>query len=122
MKVCITNGLQPIIENGIIVRLPEFGKFLLFDFDYDFFSYEFINNAPVGENLYDFIGYTDKYDDILKSSIRNGLTTLSYIFYITTNSIAETVKRLNSLDLEKVVLSMIYDDVIDKFKALYIEQ
>lgn len=37
MKVCITNGLQPIIENEIIVRLPELGKFLLFDFDYDFF-------------------------------------------------------------------------------------
>lgn len=122
MKVCITNGLQPIIENEIIVRLPELGKFLLFDFDYDFFSYEFINNAPVGENLYDFICCTDKYDDILKSSIRNGLTTLSYIFYMATNSIVETVKRLNSLDLEEVVLSMICDDVIDKFKALYREQ
>ena len=59
---------------------------------------------------------------IIKSSIRNGLTTLSYIFYMTTNSIVETVKRLNSLDLEEVVLSMICDDVIDKFKALYREQ
>ena len=41
---------------------------------------------------------------------------------MTTNSIVETVKRLNSLDLEEVVLSMICDDVIDKFKALYREQ
>ena len=71
------------------------------------------------EDLMNFICSTDKYNNILKSAIRRSLTTLTYIFYMTTNSIDETVKRLNALELEEVVWSMIGYDVIDTFRYLY---
>ncbi len=120
LAVHIVDNPIYIPENEIAVRLPEY-KFLTFDFDNDYFENKIEGNIAE-EDFWDFVCCSNKCDNILKSSIRNGLTTLSYIFYMTTNSINETVKRLNSLDLEEVVWAMIFDDVIDKFRALYEEE
>lgn len=119
LAVHIIDTDEYLTEDEVIVRLPEFRKFLVFELDSDYFINEITGNTPLEEDLLEFIFYTEKYDDILKSAIRRGLTTLTYIFYMTTNSADETVKRLNALELEEVVWSMICDDVIDTFKTLY---
>ena len=57
--------------------------------------------------------------DILKSSVRKTLTTLSYSIYLATDSIDEVVKKLNLLELEEVVWVMIQDDIAEIFTYLY---
>lgn len=119
LAVHITNSDERFTEDEIIVKLPEYRKYLVFDIDSDFFIDVITADTPMEEDLMNFICSTDKYNDILKSAIRRSLTTLTYIFYMTTNSIDETVKRLNALELEEVVWSMIGYDVIDTFRYLY---
>ena len=119
LAVHITDSDECFTEDEIIVRLPEYKKYLVFDIDNDFFIDVITADTPMEEDLMNFICSTDKYNDILKSAIRRSLTTLTYIFYMTTNSIDETVKRLNALELEEVVWSMIGYDVIDTFRYLY---
>ncbi len=116
-KVHIIENPIYTVESEIAIKLPDY-KFLTFDLDRDYFENEITNSIPQ-ENFYDFICCCDEHDYILDSSIRKGLTTLSYILYMTTNSINETVKKLNSLDIEEVVWCMVCDDVIDRFRALY---
>ena len=60
-------------------------------------------------------------DNIIKSLVRKTLATLTYIIYFTTNSIDETVKRLNNLELEEFVWVIIQDDVSEIFTHLYNE-
>lgn len=119
LAVHITNSDEHFTEDEIIVKLPEYRKYLVFDIDSDFFIDVITADTPMEEDLMNFICSTDKYNDILKSAIRRSLTTLTYIFYMTTNSIDETVKRLNALELEEVVWSMICYDVIEIFRYLY---
>ena len=119
LAVHITNSDEYLTEDEIIVKMPENRKYLVFDIDSDYFIDIITADTPIEEDLIDFICSTDKYKDVLKSSIRRSLTTLTYIFYMTTNSIDETVKRLNALELEEVVWSMIGYDVIDTFRYLY---
>lgn len=117
VKVHMTDNPSYIAEDEIIVRLPDY-KYLTFDINSDYIINE-IESGIGEETLWNFICCCDEHDDILNSAIRKGLTTLSYTLYITTDSIVGTVKKLNSLDLEEVVLLMICDDVIDEFRALY---
>ena len=119
LAVHITNSDEYLTEDEIIVKMPENRKYLVFDIDSDYFIDIITADTPIEEDLMNFICSTDKYNDILKSAIRRSLTTLTYIFYMTTNSIDETVKRLNALELEEVVWSMIGYDVIDTFRYLY---
>ena len=119
LSVHITNSDEYLTEDEIIVKMPENRKYLVFDLESDYFIDVITADTPIEEDLIDFICSTDKYKDVLKSSIRRSLTTLTYIFYMTTNSIDETVKRLNALELEEVVWSMIGYDVIDTFRYLY---
>jgi len=121
LQVHITESPKYTTEKEIVVKLPKYRTFLVFDLDDDYFLDEISGNTPVERDFVDFICANYNSTNILNSSIRNGLTTLSYIFYMTTNSIDETVKRLNALELEEVIWSMICDDVIDKFRALYEE-
>ena len=119
LAVHITNSDEYLTEDEIIVKMPENRKYLVFDIDSDYFIDIITADTPIEEDLMNFICSTDKYNDILKLAIRRSLTTLTYIFYMTTNSIEETVRRLNALELEEVVWSMIGYDVIDTFRYLY---
>ena len=119
LSVHITNSDEYLTEDEIIVKMPENRKYLVFDLESDYFIDVITADTPMEEDLMNFICSTDKYNDILKSAIRRSLTTLTYIFYMTTNSIDETVKRLNALELEEVIWSMIGYDVIEIFRYLY---
>lgn len=118
LQVHITDSPKYITNDEIYVRLPK-GEFLQFDINISQ-CYIFIEKCLDEEDyLQDYIcKYYDDYEDIVKTSIKKCLTTLTYSLYITTDSIDEVVKRLNSLELEDVVSSMISDDAVDKFRDL----
>lgn len=101
-----------------IVRLPHL-QGLLFDIEYDYFINEISADFSGGEDYIDFIVCYENTDNILKSLVRKTLTTLTYIMYFTTNSTDETAKRLNTLEIEEFVWSMIQDDVAEIFTHLY---
>lgn len=105
-------------KSQFIVRLPHLQGFL-FDIEYDFFINELTADFSGGEDYIDFIVCYENTDNILKSLVRKTLTTLTYIMYFTTNSIDETVKRLNTLELEEIIWCMIQDNVDEIFTYLY---
>lgn len=122
LQVHITDSPKYIINDEIYVRLPK-EKFLQFDINISQCNIYIEECLDEEDSLHNCIfKYYDDYEEIVKTSIKKCLTTLTYSLYITTDSIDEVVKRLNSLELEDVVSSMISDDVIDKFRALYEEQ
>ena len=117
-QVKITGSQKYITNDVIFVRLPK-KNFLQFDINISQCNIYIENCLDEEDSLHDCIyEYYDDYEDIVKILIRKCLTTLTYSLYITTDSIDEVVKRLNSLELEDVVSSMISDDVIDKFRDL----
>lgn len=105
-------------RSQFIVRLPHL-QGLLFEIEYDYFINEITADFSGGEDYIDFIVCYENTDNILKSLVRKTLTTLSYIMYFTTNSIDETVKRLNTLELEEIIWCMIQDNVDEIFTYLY---
>lgn len=109
---------EHLTDNEFIVRLPHL-RGLLFNIEYDYFINEITADFSGGEDYIDFIVYHENMHDILKSSVRKTLTTLSYSIYLATDSIDEVVKKLNLLELEEVVWVMIQDDIAEIFTYLY---
>lgn len=107
-----------LTDNQFIVRLPHL-QGLLFNIEYDYFINEITADFSRGEDYIDFIVCYENMDDILKSLVRRTLTTLSYSIYLTTDSIDEVVKRLNTLEIEEFVWCMIQDNVAEIFTYLY---
>lgn len=107
-------------RSQFIVRLPHL-QGLLFEIEYDYFINEITADFSGGEDYIDFIVCHENMDNIIKSLVRKTLATLTYIIYFTTNSIDETVKRLNNLELEEFVWVIIQDDVSEIFTHLYNE-
>lgn len=105
-------------RSQFIVRLPHL-QGLLFDIEYDYFINEITADFSGGEDYIDFIVCHENMDNILKSLVRKSLTKLTYTMYLTTNSIDETVKKLNTLEIEEIVWCMIQDDVAEIFNYLY---
>ncbi len=105
-------------RSQFIVRLPHL-QGLLFEIEYDYFINEITADFSGGEDYIDFIVCYENTDNILKSLVRKALTTLTYIIYFITSSIDETVKRLNTLEIEEFVWVMIQDDVDEIFTDLY---
>lgn len=105
-------------RSHFIVRFPHL-QGLLFDIEYDYFINEITANFSGGEDYIDFIVCHENMDNILKSLVRKSLTKLTYTMYLTTNSIDETVKKLNTLEIEEIVWCMIQDDVAEIFNYLY---
>ena len=105
-------------RSQFIVRLPHL-QGLLFEIEYDYFINEITADFSGGEDYIDFIVCYENTDNILKSLVRKALTTLTYIIYFITSYIDETVKRLNTLEIEEFVWVMIQDDVDEIFTDLY---
>ena len=118
LQVHIRDSRDYTATDKNIVKLPHY-KCLVFDLNTDYFISEITADLYVSKEFIDFIVCCDKYDDILNSSIKKGLTTLTYIMYMTADSLQEIVKRLNSLELEEVIWCMVCDKVLDEFRALY---
>lgn len=120
LQVHIANSQEYITNDEIYVRLPK-EKFLQFDINICQCNIYVEECLDEEDSLHDYIcKYYDDYEDIVKTLIQKYLTTLTYSLYITMDSIDEVVKKLNSLELEDVVSSMVCDDVIKEFRDLCI--
>lgn len=120
LQVHITESPKYITNDEIYVRLPK-EKFLQFDINICQCNNYIEKCLDEEDSLHDYIfKYYDDYEDIAKTSVRECLTTLTYILYIITDSIDEVVKKLNSLEIEEFVSSIICEDVIKEFRDLCI--
>lgn len=120
LQVHITDSPKYITNDEIYVRLPK-EKFLQFDINICQCNNYIEESLDEEDILHDYIfKYYDDYEDIVRTLIQKYLTTLTYILYITTDSIDEVVKKLNSLELEEFISSLICEDVIKEFRDLCI--
>lgn len=109
-------------DSKITIRLPQY-QYLVFDIEIgDIMGGIFGDVDYSDENFVEFISYSDEFDKVINSATRNCLRNLAYTLYITTNTLEEIARRLNIADLEDVIESMIFDEVIEKMALLYEEK
>lgn len=106
-------------DSKITIRLPLY-QYLVFDIEMDYIISGIFGDVDYSdENFVDFLSYSDEFDKIVNSATKDCLRKLAYTLYITTNTLEEIARRLNIADLEYVIESMIFDEVIEKMSLLY---
>lgn len=106
-------------DTKITIRLPLY-QYLVFDIDIgDIIGGIFGDVDYSDEDFIGFLSNDNKLDEVVNSATKDCLRKLAYTLYITTNTLEEIARRLNIADLEYVIETMIFDEVIEKMTLLY---
>lgn len=106
-------------DSKITIRLPLY-QYLVFDIEMGYIIGGIFGDVDYSdENFVDFLSCNDELKKVVNSATKDCLRKLAYTLYITTNSLEEIARRLNIADLEDVIETMIFDEVIEKMSLLY---
>ena len=104
----------------VVVELPNFQK-ICFIFDISDIDSAFWGDLDYSND--DFIFFVENnIEKILEPAKKRNLTLLTYITYLSSSSLEETLQKLNTLNIEDIVYAMLKDDVMYKINSLYEEK
>ena len=115
----IYNGKNEMRQE-VVVELPNFKK-ICFVINIGEIDSAFWGDLDYSDD--DFLFFVENnIEKILEPAKKRNLTLLTYITYLSSSSLEETLQKLNTLNIEEIVYAMLKDDVMYKLNSLYEEK